>query len=166
MIDLFIEFVALVAHGDPLEPRTEATLIGCLMVSTAGMGICSPASTREPKGTTAKGTTLFYFQRDGKGPAPASRNPTSHPLAAPAQPSIRKPGRQGTAIWSKGRRCAFGKSRRHQRNACARSSRPKGVSWHRLTPGKETAPALGELEAVRELPDTVPGEVFNCDRDR
>jgi hypothetical protein len=41
MIDLFIEFVALVAHGNPLEPRTEATLIGYLMVSTAGMGICS-----------------------------------------------------------------------------------------------------------------------------
>ena len=41
MIDLFIEFVALVAHGNPLEPRTESTLIGCLMVSTAGMGICS-----------------------------------------------------------------------------------------------------------------------------
>src|SRR5260370_33592318 len=43
MLDLFIEFVALVAHGNPLEPRTEATLIGCLMMSTAGMGICSPA---------------------------------------------------------------------------------------------------------------------------
>jgi hypothetical protein len=31
---------------------------------------------------------------------------------------------------------------------------------------KETAPALGEPEAVMELADTVPGEVFNCDRDR
>jgi hypothetical protein len=41
MFDLFIVFVALVAHRNPLEPRTEATLIGCLMVSTAGMGICS-----------------------------------------------------------------------------------------------------------------------------
>ncbi len=50
LIDLFIEFVALVAHGNPLEPRTEATLIGCLMVSTAGMGICSPASTGNQKG--------------------------------------------------------------------------------------------------------------------
>ena len=45
MIDLFIEFVALVAHGNPLEPRTEATLTGCLIVNTAGMGICSSAST-------------------------------------------------------------------------------------------------------------------------
>ena len=33
-------------------------------------------------------------------------------------------------------------------------------------PRKETAPALGEPEAVMELADTVPGEVFNCDRDR
>jgi len=33
-------------------------------------------------------------------------------------------------------------------------------------PRKETAPALGELEAVMELADTVPGEVFSCDRDR
>ena len=28
MLDLFIEFVALVAHGNPLETRTEAMLIG------------------------------------------------------------------------------------------------------------------------------------------
>jgi hypothetical protein len=53
MLDLFIEFVALVAHGNPLEPRTEATLIGCLMMSTAGMGICSPSriKTRTTKNT-------------------------------------------------------------------------------------------------------------------
>jgi hypothetical protein len=43
MIDLFIELVALDAHGNPLEPQSEATLIGCLMVITAEMGICSPA---------------------------------------------------------------------------------------------------------------------------
>jgi hypothetical protein len=54
MIDLFIEFVALVAHGNPLEPRTEPTLIGCLMVSTAGMGICSLASTGNQKGPLLK----------------------------------------------------------------------------------------------------------------
>jgi hypothetical protein len=40
------------------------------------------------------------------------------------------------------------------------------VSWHRLTPEKRNGPSSGELEAVMELADTVPGEVFNCDRDR
>jgi hypothetical protein len=54
MFELFIELVALVAHGNPLEPRTEATLIGCLMVSTAGMGICSLASTGNQKGPLLK----------------------------------------------------------------------------------------------------------------
>jgi hypothetical protein len=42
MLNPFVDLFALVAHGaNPFEPRTEATLIGCLMVSTAGMGICS-----------------------------------------------------------------------------------------------------------------------------
>jgi hypothetical protein len=57
MLDLFVEFVALITHGNPLEPRTEATLIGCVMVSTAGTGICSPASTgsaREQAGQRGK----------------------------------------------------------------------------------------------------------------
>ena len=72
MIDLFIEFVALVAHGNPLEPRTEATLIGCLMVSTAGMGICSPVlcqiqrGARPPKagpGEGLPGSLAFPEQR-------------------------------------------------------------------------------------------------------
>ena len=40
------------------------------------------------------------------------------------------------------------------------------VSWHRLTPEKRNGPSSGELEAVMELADTVPGEVFSCDRDR
>ena len=45
-------------------------------------------------------------------------------------------------------------------------SRMKGSHGIDSLPRKETAPALGELEAVVELADTVPGEVFNCDRDR
>jgi hypothetical protein len=32
MLDLFIEFDALVAHGNPLEPRTEATLTDYLLI--------------------------------------------------------------------------------------------------------------------------------------
>jgi hypothetical protein len=40
------------------------------------------------------------------------------------------------------------------------------VSWHRLTPEKRNGPSSGELEAVMELADTLPGEVFSCDRDR
>ena len=45
MLDLFVEFGALVAHGGTLSNRkTGATLIGCMMESTAGMGICSPVS--------------------------------------------------------------------------------------------------------------------------
>jgi hypothetical protein len=42
MLDLFAEFGALVAHRGTCSNR-EATLIGCLMVSMAGMGICSSA---------------------------------------------------------------------------------------------------------------------------
>jgi hypothetical protein len=30
MLDLFVEFGALLAHGEPVQPRTEATFIGCL----------------------------------------------------------------------------------------------------------------------------------------
>src|SRR6267154_502754 len=40
MLDLFAEFGALVAHRGTCSNR-EATLIGCLMVSMAGKGICS-----------------------------------------------------------------------------------------------------------------------------
>jgi hypothetical protein len=29
MLDLFVEFAALVAHGEPVEPPIEATVIGC-----------------------------------------------------------------------------------------------------------------------------------------
>ena len=42
MPDPFIEFVALVAHATPPSGEPGATLIGCLIVSPAGMGICSP----------------------------------------------------------------------------------------------------------------------------
>ena len=45
-------------------------------------------------------------------------------------------------------------------------SRMKGSRGIGSLPRKETAPALGEPEAVMELADTVPGEVFSCDRDR
>jgi hypothetical protein len=41
MIDLFVELGALTAHGNPFEPRTEAFLIRCLLVKTAGREICS-----------------------------------------------------------------------------------------------------------------------------
>jgi hypothetical protein len=33
-------------------------------------------------------------------------------------------------------------------------------------PEKRNGPSSGELEAVMQLADTVPGEVFNCDRDQ
>jgi len=46
MLDLFVEFVALVAHGKPARTANRATLIRCLLVSTAGMGICSSALRR------------------------------------------------------------------------------------------------------------------------
>ena len=47
MLDLFVEFGALVAHGGTLSNRkTGATLIGCMMESTAGMGICSSRTAR------------------------------------------------------------------------------------------------------------------------
>jgi hypothetical protein len=54
MIDLFIEFVALVARGNPARTANQGNLIGCLMVSTVGMGICSPASTGDQKGPLLK----------------------------------------------------------------------------------------------------------------
>ena len=42
MLNLFVQFVALVAHGNLLEPRNP--LRGRLMVKRAGMGICSRPS--------------------------------------------------------------------------------------------------------------------------
>ena len=41
MLDLFIEFDALIAHGVPLEPRNGAALIGRLVVKTTGRENCS-----------------------------------------------------------------------------------------------------------------------------
>ena len=44
MLDLFVEFFALVAHGNLLEPRNSARLlIWSPDGKRAGMGICSPA---------------------------------------------------------------------------------------------------------------------------
>jgi hypothetical protein len=43
MLDLFVEFGALVAHGTRSRPLTEAILIGCLWVKTVGPEICSLA---------------------------------------------------------------------------------------------------------------------------
>jgi hypothetical protein len=45
MLDLFVDFDALVAHGGPFEPEPRQPLLVASWVSTAGMGICSPAST-------------------------------------------------------------------------------------------------------------------------
>ena len=47
MLDLFVEFGAGVAHGEPVQPRTKATLIGCLLVKTAGREICSIPVSKE-----------------------------------------------------------------------------------------------------------------------
>src|SRR5947199_6330854 len=66
MLDLFVEFGAGVAHGEPVQPRTKATLIGCLLVKTCGREICSikpsvklgqPCSAEEPNGRFNSVTT-------------------------------------------------------------------------------------------------------------
>ncbi len=70
MLDLFVEFGAPVAHGEPVQPRTKATLIGCLLVKDGCTGnlfnpyvkVGQPCSAEEPTGqfnsvTTAPATT-------------------------------------------------------------------------------------------------------------
>jgi hypothetical protein len=42
MLDLFVEFVALVTHGTHSNREPSHPSLVCLMANTAGMGICSP----------------------------------------------------------------------------------------------------------------------------
>jgi hypothetical protein len=41
MLDPFVKFDALIAHRTPFEPRTAATLIGCLIFKTIEWENCS-----------------------------------------------------------------------------------------------------------------------------
>src|SRR5436190_14900172 len=94
MLDLFVEFGASVAHGESVQPRTKATLIGCLLVKAAGREICSikpsvkpgqPCSAEEPNGAIqfgddSPGDDTHSLMRDAVSSCRALRNSSSGSL--------------------------------------------------------------------------------------